>query len=163
MLPRRAYGQTDEFPFTSSLSVLKVTQIRTQGGFRTSRTSDSSCSVLAWYPSNGHVCHRNTTGSLHLSNLYLYALILPSENKFQFLKRLWELSAPWFAALAWDEIGVWTPPSTKAGERADYSQEHARHHPLLYLWYWTPRDGERITRSSPNNKAHPTFLTTLHA
>jgi hypothetical protein len=86
MLPTRAYGQTDEFPFTSSLPVLKVTQIRIQGGFRTSRTSDTSCSVRAWYPSNGHVCHRNTTGSLHLSNLYLYALILPSENKFQFLK-----------------------------------------------------------------------------
>jgi len=29
----------------------------------------------------------------------------------------------------------------KGGERANYSKEHARHCPLLYLWYWTPRDG----------------------
>jgi len=28
----------------------------------------------------------------------------------------------------------------KGGERINYSQEHARHSPLLYLWYWTPRD-----------------------
>ena len=43
----------------------------------------------------------------------MYVLILPSENKVQFLKGLSELSELWFAALAWDEVGMWTPPSPK--------------------------------------------------